>query len=101
MNKKKWDALPPDVQKIVEKVDEEWIDKTGVLWDTTDQDGIKFITDRGVKLISQSKEEEARWAAAVRPLLDVYVAAMKKQNLPGEETLKFSLDYIKANQKAK
>ncbi len=101
MNKKKWDALPPDVQKIVEKVNEEWIDKTGVLWDTTDQDGIKFITDRGVKLISQSKEEEARWAAAVRPLLDTYVAAMKKQNLPGEEALKFSLDYIKANQKAK
>ena len=101
MNKKKWDALPPDIQKIVEKVNEEWIDKTGVLWDTTDQDGIKFITDRGVKLISLSKEEDARWAAAVKPLLNAYVEEMKKQNLPGEEALKFCLDYIKANQKAK
>ncbi len=46
-----------------------------------------------------SKEEDARWAKAVRPLLDDYVAAMKAKGLPGDQALKFCLDFIKANQK--
>src|SRR4030042_1599624 len=27
MNKEKWNSLPPDVQKIIEQINEEWIDK--------------------------------------------------------------------------
>jgi hypothetical protein len=76
-----------------------YIEKTGALWDSTDKDGIKFITEKGVKMIPLSKEEDARWAAAVRPLLNGYVDEMKGKNLPGDEALKFCLDYIKANLK--
>lgn len=101
MNKGKWNALPPDIQKIFEQVSEVYIEKTGALWDSTDKDGIKFMTDRGGKMISLSKEEDARWAAAVKPLLNAYVEEMKGKNLPGEEALKFCQDFIKANQKAK
>jgi TRAP-type C4-dicarboxylate transport system substrate-binding protein len=101
MNKKKWDALPPDIQKIFEQASEEWAEKTGALWDSTDQDGIKFITEKGVKMLPLSKEEDARWAEAVKPLLNAYVEEMKGKNLPGAEALNFSQDYIKANQKAK
>jgi len=32
MNKDKWNALPPDVQKIIEKVNEEYIEKQGKTW---------------------------------------------------------------------
>ncbi len=46
-----------------------------------------------------SKEEDARWAKAVSHLLDDYVAAMKAKGLPGDQALKFCLDFIKANQK--
>ncbi len=101
MNKAKWNALPPDIQKVFDEVSGEWIEKTGALWDSTDIDGIKFITDKGVKMIALSKEEDARWAAAVKPLQNAYVEEMKAKGLPGEEALKFCLDYIKANQKAK
>lgn len=99
MNKKKWNSLPADMKKIFDDVSKEWIVKTGVLWDTTDKDGIDFITKRGVKILSLSKEEDAKWAAAVRPLLDDYVSTMKTKGLPGAEALKFCLDYIKANTK--
>ena len=99
MNKKKWNSLPADMKKIFEDVSKEWIVKTGVLWDTTDKDGIDFITKRGVKILPLSKEEDAKWAAAVRPLLDDYVNTMKTKGLPGAEALKFCLDYIKANTK--
>ena len=99
MNKAKWNALPPDIQKIFEQVSAEWIEKTGALWDSTDQDGIKFITDRGNKMLPLSKEEDDKWAAKVRPLLDQYVKDMQAKGLPGAESLKFAQDYIKANQK--
>ena len=99
MNKSKWNALPPDIQKIFDQVSEEYAEKTGALWDSTDKDGVKFITDHGVKMIALSKEEDARWATAVKPLLSGYVEEMKGKNLPGGEALKFCQDYIKAHSK--
>jgi TRAP-type C4-dicarboxylate transport system substrate-binding protein len=99
MNKSKWNSLPPDIQKIFEQVSAEYIEKTGALWDSTDIEGVKFITEKGVKMIPLSKEEDARWALAVKPLLTEYVDEMKGKNLPGAEALKFAQDFIKANQK--
>ena len=99
MNKNKWNALPADIQKIFTQVNDEYKDKVGALWDSTDKDGIEFIKSKGVKILPLSKEEDARWAKAVRPLLDNYVEEMKKKGLPGDQALKFCLDFIKANQK--
>ena len=42
MNKDKWNSLPPDVQKVIEQVNEEWILKTGQGWDEIDKAGIDF-----------------------------------------------------------
>ena len=39
MNKEKWNSLAPDIQKIIEKVNEEWIEKTGKAWDEIDRPG--------------------------------------------------------------
>jgi TRAP-type C4-dicarboxylate transport system substrate-binding protein len=47
MNKDKWNALPPDVQKIIEQVNEEWIVKTGQGWDEIDKAGIDFAVKLG------------------------------------------------------
>ncbi len=99
MNKSKWNSLPPDIQKIFETVSAEYLEKTGALWDSTDKIGVQFITEKGVKMIALSKEEDARWAEAVKPLLTGYVTEMKAKNLPGEEALKFCQDYIKTHQK--
>ena len=94
MNKEKWSALPSDIQKIIEKVNEEWIEKTGRLWDEIDKEGITFTLKLGNQIISLSKEENERWAKAVRPILDDYVKSMKAKGLPGEEALKFCLDTL-------
>ena len=51
------------------------------------------------KIIYLPKEEDARWATAVKPLLDEYLKSMKAKGLPGDEALKFCLDYLKAHQK--
>jgi len=95
MNKEKWNALPPDIQKIIEKVNEEWIEKTGKMWDEVDKAGKEFTLKLGNQIIPLSKEENEKWAKAVRPLLDEYAKNMKDKGLPGEEALKFYVDQLK------
>jgi TRAP-type C4-dicarboxylate transport system substrate-binding protein len=95
MNKDKWNALSPDMQKIIERVNEEWIEKTGRSWDDIDKSGKEFALKLGNKIIPLSKEENERWAKAVSPILDEFVKNMKDKGLPGEEALKFCLDTLK------
>jgi TRAP-type C4-dicarboxylate transport system substrate-binding protein len=98
MNKKKWDALPKDVQDTIEAINREWIDKTGATWDQLDQAGTEFTLSKGNKIIELSKEEDERWAKAVHPMFDEYVQAMKAKGLPGDEALNFCLDWLSKNQ---
>lgn len=95
MNKGKWNALPPDVQKVFEEVSREWIPKQGQLWDEIDKEGMEFTKARGNKIIALSPEEDAKWTARVKPLLDEYVVGSKEKGLPGDEALKFCLDFLK------
>lgn len=99
MNKEKWASLPPDIQKIIEGINEEWIIKTGMGWDEIDKEGYGVAAAKGIKLISLSKEEDARWAKLVQHILDDYVKAMEAKNLPGREALKFCQEELKKLQK--
>ena len=55
MNKNRWNSLPPDIQKIIESIDKEWVDPTGNLWDEIDRSGKEFTLKRGNKVITLSK----------------------------------------------
>jgi TRAP-type C4-dicarboxylate transport system substrate-binding protein len=97
MNRGKWDALPKEAQAAIEQVNAEWVDKAGKAWDDFDKVGTEFALSKGVKIIELSKAEDARWAEKVKPMLSDYVAAAKAKGLPGDEALKFVLEWLKAN----
>lgn len=99
MNKDKWNSIPPNLQKIIEQINAEYIEKQGRLWDTMDAEGKEFSHKRGNKSITLSAEENAKWAAKAQPLFDDYVKKTKEKNLPGDEVLKFMRAYLKANSK--
>jgi TRAP-type transport system periplasmic protein len=99
MNKDKWNALPPDIQQIIEKVNEEYAEKQGKLWDEIDKAGRDFTISRGNKIVSLSQDENWKWTKAVKPILDEYVKNMKDKGLPGEEALKFCLETLYKLQK--
>src|SRR4030042_784898 len=99
MNKDKWNSLPPDVQKIIEQVNEEYIEKQGKTWDEIDKAGRDYTIARGNKIISLSRDEDLRWEKAVKPLLDEYKKNMKDKGLPGEEVLSFYFQAIYKYQK--
>lgn len=99
MNKDKWNSIPPNLQKIIEQINEEYIEKQGRLWDKMDDEGREFILKRGNKIIKLSAEENEKWAAKAQPLFDEYVKKTKEKNLPGDEVLKFIREYLKKNPK--
>jgi TRAP-type C4-dicarboxylate transport system substrate-binding protein len=97
MNKNTWASLPSDIQKTIEAINEEWISKTGVVWDEYDKEGRDFALKLGNKMITLSKEENERWAKKVAPVIDDYLKETKKKGLPGEEMLKFCQEFLKKN----
>ncbi len=99
MNKDKWNSLPADIQKIIEQVNEEYIEKQGKTWDEIEKAGKDFTVSRGNKIISFLQDEDWKWQKAVKPLLDEYVKNMGNKGLPGDVVLKFYLQTIYKYQK--
>jgi TRAP-type C4-dicarboxylate transport system substrate-binding protein len=97
MNKKKWESLPKDVQETIEKINKEWIEKSGQGWDRIDKAGKEYAVSKGITFITLPKEEGERWAKAVQPVLEDYVKAMQAKSLPGKEALTFCQEWLKKN----
>jgi TRAP-type transport system periplasmic protein len=96
MNKQKWASISPQDQKIIEQINEEWIEKQAKLWDVLDKDGKDLFLQLGGKIITLTPAEDAKWTKAVSPMVDEYVKHMKEKGLPGDEAVKFCVDFLKA-----
>jgi TRAP-type transport system periplasmic protein len=99
MNKAKWNRIKPEDQKVIEQINQEWVQKHIDAGTALDQSAKSLSTKRGNKIIKLTAEENARWTEKTKPLFDDYVKNMKSKGLPGEEALKFARDYIKAHSK--
>jgi TRAP-type C4-dicarboxylate transport system substrate-binding protein len=95
MNLDKWNALPPDVQKVFDDVSSDWIFKHGAAWDSSDQAGRTFSINLRNKMIPLSKGESARWAMAVQPVIEGYIKKAKGKGLPGWDYVEFIKQRIK------
>jgi len=95
MNRDKWNSLPADVKKVINQVNEEWIQKHAEAWDTSDEEGRKFSIGLGNKIITLSKEESARWAEAVQPVIQDYIKKAEERGVPGKEYVNFIKGKIK------
>ena len=90
MNRKRWDALPADVQKVFTEVSEEWADRHGEAWDRADEEGRRFIAslDPPRSIITLDAAEQVRWVAAVKGVLDDYRKETRAKELPGADLLR-------------
>jgi TRAP-type C4-dicarboxylate transport system substrate-binding protein len=69
MNKKKWDSLPPDIQKIMIEVGREYVGKLGLTWDDQCMEGLQYAKGLGVSIYVLPKEEMERWTKAVASVI--------------------------------
>ncbi len=95
MNLRKWNSLPPDVKKVFEEVSKEWVDIHGKEWDRLDAEGKEYSLSLGNKIIPLSREEGARWKAAVKPIINEYIRTTDGKGLPGKAVVAEAESMIK------
>jgi len=76
MNKNKWNALSPDLQKIFTEVASAAREKQAALWDQMDIEGMDLFKSKGGQVISLSDAEAAKWMKAVEPVIADYKKSM-------------------------
>ncbi|OPY76303.1 MAG: Lactate-binding periplasmic protein precursor [Syntrophorhabdus sp. PtaU1.Bin153] len=95
MNKNKWNLISQKDREIIEKINEEWIEKQGKLWNRVIKESIEYAKQHGVKFVNVSQQEIEETSAAMKPVINDYISAMKAKGLPGKEAVDFCLDYLK------
>jgi TRAP-type C4-dicarboxylate transport system substrate-binding protein len=94
MNKNKWNALAPDIQKIFTEVANEAREKQAVLWNEMDIEGRDLFKSQGGQVISLSDAEAAKWLKAVEPVIGSYKKSMAGKGYKEAEVDEW-LKYIK------
>ncbi len=99
MNKDKWNSLPPDVKKIIDELNEEWIGRVEKKWVDWQAMGKTKLKEKGNNIIVLSPEENARWSGKMQKVLDEWAEGKKAKGVPADEALKFCQDYLKTHDK--
>lgn len=99
MNKEKWQALPPDIRKIIEEINEEWVVKHGEAWVSSDMEGYQYSMTLGHDIIGLDAKEAARWKAAVSPVLNNYIEDMDKKGFNGKEIVDYTVKALEEETK--
>jgi TRAP-type transport system periplasmic protein len=89
MNKKKWESLPPDIQKTIDGMSGRWgSDFAGTAWDKDEEKAIDSLKKAGGHdFITISPEERDKWRKAVQPVWEEIVKGQESRGLPGREVL--------------
>jgi TRAP-type C4-dicarboxylate transport system substrate-binding protein len=89
MNLDKWNSLSPEIQKAIEKVNEEYHNQIAMgLWDKQNEAALKWaVEEMGMEVIELSEDEMALWISKVEPIQMEYVEEMNGKGLNGQEIL--------------
>jgi len=87
MDKKKWDALPDDVKKVLNELGDEMHAWTGRYHDEENVNGaLEWAQkEQGLTILTLSDEETARWDAKMAPIVDEWIVATEAKGLPGKK----------------
>ncbi len=88
MNQAKYDALPPDLKKVIDANSGAALSQQiGKTWDNSQAAGRKAAQDRGNTFTMIPASELDNWVKASAPLVDDWVADMDKKGLNGKAML--------------
>lgn len=105
INKKKWNALPDDIKKIMSQVALEAKEKQAAMWNDMDIEGRDTFKAAGGQMFTLSDAEAAKWIKAVQPIFAEYKKAMVGKGFKAAEVdgwlsyIKERIAYWKAEEK--
>ena len=89
MNLNTWRSLTPEQQKIIADMGEKYTTILGKSRDETNAEGREWCEGLGNTFVKLPAEEEAKWAAALKPLYDKWVEDQTALGLPAQAVLDF------------
>ncbi len=88
MNKDKWNAMPPDVKKVLDDLRREQAEWTGRYVDNHVKEALDWSKKKyGHQVINLSAADKAEIPVLVKPMMDEYVKRVTAKGLPGEQIL--------------
>lgn len=88
MNMDKWNALPEEVQKVMEDLGTEQSEWTGVYMDNHVKESVEWSRQTyKVEFIELSQEEKAKWYKMLAPITEEWIKTAKKEGIPAEAVL--------------
>ncbi len=89
MNLDAWNALPRDVQEVMDALRVEQAEWTGTYMDAHVEESMAWSTkEHGVEVISLAPEEKAQWDARLSPIIAKWVEDAKAKGLPAEAIIR-------------
>lgn len=87
MNLKTWNRMPPDIQKIIEKVNAEAVEWAIDSYSLEEEKTNEALKKAGIQVYVLPPAELARWKNRVKPLWDEWLADMKAKGkgLPAQK----------------
>lgn len=89
MNRAKWEALAPDIQEIIQGINQEWILRHGRAWDESDRVGLEYFKSLGHEVIELPQSEAAQWRRTIEPVIGKYIQKMEKRGFEGSKIVSF------------
>lgn len=89
MNKDKWNALDPQMQKVITDTSKKYFEEVAAsLWDKQNEEALKWAVDeKKMEVITLSAEETQKWIGLVTPVQQETLDAINKTGLNGQEIL--------------
>jgi len=95
INKKRFDKLPPEVQKVMREVGTEYSERFAAAQTAAASGLLKKMEEAGAKISELPAAERTRWADTLPPIAKVWAADLQAKGLPGDEVLNGFMDGLK------
>jgi TRAP-type C4-dicarboxylate transport system substrate-binding protein len=101
MNKAKYDALPPDLKRVIDaNSGQPAAAMAGEVWDEQAVAVSEMVRKRGNTVITLTEEEAGRWRKATEPVVENWLKASKERGLDGQKLLDAARAAIKKHEGA-
>lgn len=88
MNQKKWDSLPPDIQKTITELSGQFgAQMYGRTFDEASAVGKTEAPKKGVEVLQLSDQERKRWEQVATPIWDEWVKSVESKGVNGKALL--------------
>ena len=88
MNKDKWNAMPPDVQKVLDDLRREQAEWTGRYVDDHVKEAIEWSKEKyGLQIINLPAADRAEIPVLLKPMIDEYIKRVTANGVPGSQVI--------------